>query len=167
MCKDHQVSGKITASFPVFSSSVSPSPRKETSLNNDNPPKASLSILIAEDDPVSRLFLARMLTKLGHNVQSVADGQKVLDLLESTEPFDLLLTDIKMPHVDGVDLSRKLRSSGRYQHRLDLTIIAITAYSAPGDRGKYLQAGIDDFLPKPIDGRLLQMILDQQSARHQ
>lgn len=161
MRKDDQFAENFSSPSPHSASVPAPSSTKGVTPGCDDPPCRSLSILIAEDDPVSRLFLARVLNKLGHNVHSVANGREVLDLLKSRERYDLLLTDIKMPLVNGVDLSRILRSDRRYHHRLDLIIVAMTAYGAPGDRANFLKAGMDDFLPKPIDGRLLKIMLDQ------
>lgn len=161
MSKDYPFSESFSLFSPASSSLSATSSTKSVTPGCDDPSRSSLSILIAEDDPVSRLFLARVLNKLGHNVHSVANGREVLDLLESRERYDLLLTDIKMPLVNGVDLSRILRSDRRYHHRLDLIIVAMTAYGAPGDRASFMQAGMDDFLPKPIDGRLLKTMLER------
>lgn len=131
------------------------------------PPHTPLSILIAEDEAISRLFLSRVLTKLGHKVRSARNGQEVLDILGEHEIFDLLLTDIQMPEIDGVELTRILRSSLRFSHRLELPIIAMSAYAMPGDRETFLQAGMDEYLPKPLDSKLLEIMLEQFSGKYQ
>jgi CheY-like chemotaxis protein len=129
--------------------------------------KAALSILVAEDESISRLFLARFLATMGHRVVTAKNGQEVLTVLESSEPFDLLLTDIQMPIVDGVELVRVLRNDQRYHHRHALSVIAMTAYGTPGDQEAFLHAGMDEYLPKPIDGRLLKVMLEQITRQHQ
>ena len=87
--------------------------------------------------------------------------------MQDNESFDVLLTDIKMPQIDGVELSRILRSSEKFSHRNGLSIIAMTAFARPGDKDVFLKAGMDDYLPKPIDGRLLEIILEQVSGKSQ
>ena len=159
--------------------SVSPSPSgfqtssfctasgQSVSTRSEEPPHHPLSILVAEDEPISRLFLSRVLAKLGHVVRTAKDGKEVLEILQDKDAFDVLLTDIKMPQIDGIELSKILRSSEKYRHRNTLSIIAMTAFAMPGDKELFLKAGMDDYLPKPIDGRLLEIILKQVSGNPQ
>lgn len=147
--------------------SPSASGGKAVSLRSEEPPRNSLSILIAEDEPISRLFLSRVLAKLGHEVKSAKDGQEVLDILNENEQFDILFTDIKMPQLDGIELSRILRTNNQYRHHSGLSIIAMTASATPSEKESFLKAGMDDYLPKPIDGKLLEIILGKMSGRSQ
>lgn len=140
---------------------------KTVATGNEEQDRPSLAILIAEDESISRLFLARFLATLGHRVATAKNGQEVLTLLESSEPFDLLLTDIQMPLVDGVELVRILRNDQRYRHRHTLSVIAMSAYGTPGDHEAYLHAGMDEYLAKPIDGRLLKVMLAQITGQPQ
>lgn len=134
---------------------------------NEDTPRNALSILVAEDETVSRLFLSRILMKLGHEVTSAKNGREVLEILQHNDTFDVLLTDIRMPQLDGIEVSRILRSSKQFRHRLGLPIIAMTALRKQDDKNMYLKAGMDDYLPKPIDGRLLKIILDQVARKLQ
>ncbi len=135
-----------------------------TTKTEDSPP-LSLKILVAEDEPISRLFIAKVLTKLGHDVKSVKNGKEVLDLLAQKESFDALFTDIQMPELDGMELANILRSDRTYQAIAQFPIIAMTAYAMSGDRETFLKAGMDDYLPKPIDPKLLEIILEQIGAK--
>jgi len=155
----------VSPSRGVQNNSPGTAGTKSVSTRSGEPPRRALSILIAEDEPVSRLFLSRVLAKLGHEVRSAKNGKEVLEILQDNESFDVLLTDIKMPQIDGVELSRILRSSEKYHHCNGLSIIAMTAFAMPGDRDIFLKAGMDDYLPKPIDGRLLEIILEHVSGR--
>lgn len=140
---------------------------KTVTTGNDEPPDNSLTILVAEDESVCRLFLSSILAKLGHEVRSAKNGREVLELLLGREKFDLLLTDIHMPQLDGVSLAGILRSDRRYRRHAGLPIIAMTAYTGPEARERFLQAGMDDYLPKPIDGRLLEILLARLTAQAQ
>ncbi|SHO42805.1 response regulator [Desulfopila aestuarii] len=161
------VSNTVSPSHGVQKNSPGTASGKTVSTRSEEPPRRSLSILIAEDEPISRLFLSRVLAKLGHEVRSAKNGQEVLTILQDNESFDVLLTDIKMPQIDGVELSRILRSSEKYSHRNGLSIIAMTAFARPGDKDVFLKAGMDVYLPKPIDGRLLEIILEKVSGKSQ
>jgi len=134
---------------------------------NEDTPRKSLSILVAEDETVSRLLLSRMLMKEGHEVTSAKDGREALEILKNNDAFDVLLTDIRMPQIDGLEVSRILRSGKQFRHRAGLPIIAMTAFSKQDDKNMYLKAGMDDYLPKPIDGRLLKIILGQVAGKLQ
>lgn len=106
-------------------------------------------VLVAEDCPDNQRFIVRVLQKAGAEVVTVFDGQaawqKALEAQDRGEPFDIVLTDIQMPRIDGYDLARRLREAG-YSGR----IIALTANAMPGEREKCLAAGCDDYLSKPI-----------------
>jgi len=132
---------------------------KTVTAGDCEPSDGSLTILVAEDESVCRLFLSRILAKLGHEVRSVKNGREVLELLLGGEQIDLLLTDIQMPLIDGLELAGILRSDKRYRRHAGLPIVAMTAYPSPGAREQFLKAGMDDYLPKPIDGRLLELLI--------
>ncbi|WP_195724333.1 PAS domain-containing hybrid sensor histidine kinase/response regulator [Paenibacillus monticola] len=121
-------------------------------------PHHSLSILVAEDDPVNRLVLTRMLKSLNYQVEVAENGIEVLRRLEHKN-YDLILMDVQMPLMDGIEVTRKIRQSeGSIRHT---PIIAITAYALHGDREKCLSAGMDDYIPKPIRMEELQLFLEK------
>jgi PAS domain S-box-containing protein len=122
---------------------------------SDLPP---MTILLVEDNAVNRLFLRRALVTAGHKVGEAEDGKHALAKLGET-PFDLVLMDIQMPEMDGVEATRLIRS-GKYG-RADIPIIALTAYAMKGDREKFLENGMDGYVTKPVDfGELARVIAE-------
>jgi CheY-like chemotaxis protein len=107
-----------------------------------------LHVLLVEDNPVSRRMLTLVLTKRGHSVVQAEDGQAALEAL-SRGKFDLILMDVEMPNLDGLDATRAIRemesTSGAH-----IPIIAMTAHAMEGDREMCLEAGMDDYVSKPI-----------------
>ncbi|GFK92790.1 Autoinducer 2 sensor kinase/phosphatase LuxQ [Fundidesulfovibrio magnetotacticus] len=110
----------------------------------------SWRILITEDDAVTRLTLKRLLEKAGHSVSVAEHGADALRILEQ-EQFDLILMDIQMPVMDGMEATRAIRFNDRFEAIREIPIIAITAYAMTGDREKFLDAGMNDYISKPVD----------------
>ena len=110
----------------------------------------SLRILLAEDDPTNQYTTQKLLERVGHTVSLAENGQQVLDLLKAQD-FDVILMDIRMPVMDGVEAARIIRSSTDPGVKKDIPIIALTAHAMQGDREKYLEAGMNDYLAKPVD----------------
>jgi CheY-like chemotaxis protein/HPt (histidine-containing phosphotransfer) domain-containing protein len=116
-------------------------------------PPRRLSVLVAEDNDVNRKVIARLLEKQGHSVVVVTDGSEAVQAVESC-PFDLVLMDLQMPSMDGLQATAEIRK--REQSRGGhLPIIALTAHAMKGDRERCLQGGMDGYLPKPILPRQL------------
>ena len=105
-----------------------------------------LRILLAEDHPVNRKLARVMLERAGHRVVAVKNGQAAIEALER-EPFDLILMDVQMPEMDGLTATRLIRERPEWA---DLPIIAMTAYALKGDRERCLEAGMNDYVSKPI-----------------
>ena len=103
-------------------------------------------VLVVDDDRVNRMLLTRSLEREGHSVRCAENGIEALELLRD-DPCDVVLLDIVMPELDGLEATRQIRerygSSGP-------TIIAMTANAMEGDREECLAAGMDDYLSKPI-----------------
>jgi len=108
----------------------------------------SADILIAEDHPVSRLVIEKLVSSLGYHVEVVNDGECALCALREKR-FDLLLTDCLMPHVDGYELARRVRASDSEWSRLP--ILALTASVLSREEHACFAAGIDEVLIKPVD----------------
>ncbi len=106
------------------------------------------NILIAEDNPLNQQFIAYFLEKSGHRITSVTDGQAVLDALEK-ENYDIILMDIHMPRLNGTEATKQIRKSDAPYK--EIPIIALTAYAIDGDRERFLEAGMDDYIAKPVD----------------
>ena len=112
-------------------------------------------ILIVDDDMRNSFALSKLLSDKGIIVSIAQDGQKALDLL-AEEAVDLILMDIMMPVMDGYETTRQIRAQQKFT---GLPILALTAKAMKGDREKCLEAGANDYLPKPIDvDRLFSML---------
>lgn len=126
-----------------------------------------LKVLVAEDNLVNQKLVRRLLEKAGCEVAIASNGQEALELLESGQhfsgeegDFDLVLMDIQMPVMGGVEAVGILRnreaSSGRH-----IPVVALTAHALPGHREQYIEAGMDEYVTKPIDtGRLFEVMAD-------
>lgn len=122
------------------------------------PPKASITlqgrILLAEDSPDNQRLIAFHLRRAGADVELADNGRIALEKLSAAwkrgMPFDLLITDVQMPEIDGYELAQTLR-----QHEDNIPIVALTAHAMSDDRAKCEAAGCDDYLPKPIDRHCL------------
>ncbi|MFP4392803.1 MAG: ATP-binding protein, partial [Desulfohalobiaceae bacterium] len=138
-----------------------------------------LHILLVEDEPSNQVFIQKLLQNHGAQVSLAADGEQALAML-AQESFDCVLMDVQMPVIDGVEATRRIRaaearrqntedsgqesedkqpsSTSRFSsspisqsRRARIPIIALTAYAMSGDREKFLEAGMDDYLAKPVD----------------
>jgi two-component system sensor histidine kinase/response regulator len=111
-------------------------------------PSRKLRVLLAEDNRVNQQLVIRLLEKRGHSVAVVGSGPDVLDLWQR-EPFDVILMDVQMPVMDGLETTYALRDreSGTGRH---IPILAMTAHAMKGDRERCLDAGMDDYVSKPI-----------------
>lgn len=119
------------------------------------------SILVVEDNTFNRLLLEELLTSWNHLVTTTENGEQGLLLLEE-QRFDLLLLDIRMPGIDGIELASRVRSREAQNNRPPLPIIAVTADADATTREQCLAAGIQDVLPKPVSpARLAEVIAGQ------
>ena len=123
---------------------------------NENKPEFTLlkgRVLAADDAPDNRLLLSALLNKFGLDVTMVENGQLVLDMLRDRE-FDLILLDIQMPVLDGLDTIKQLHAQN-----YNKPVIALTANTLKEDRELYEKAGFSDFISKPIRFQILNRIL--------
>lgn len=123
----------------------------------------SLSVLVVEDHPINQLLASRMLEKWGHKVHLAENGQEALDrLIAHQDTFDLILMDMQMPIMGGLEATAKIRQMAPFK---GLPIVAMTANAMLGDREICLEAGMDDYLSKPILAKDLEEKLHQLLAR--
>ncbi|MEO8875200.1 MAG: response regulator, partial [Polyangiaceae bacterium] len=108
-----------------------------------------LKLLVAEDNVVNRKVLLAMLSRLGHEVTLTNDGQEAWDALQ-TQSFDLLLTDIEMPGLTGLELAQRIREREKSQGARPMRIIGATAHVGESERQQLFDAGIDGHLGKPF-----------------
>ena len=110
----------------------------------------SLNILLAEDNPVNQKLAVTILHRRGYHVTVVSNGQEALDAIAASQ-FDLVLMDMQMPVMDGMEACQHIRAMQAAGTLAPLPIIALTANAMSGDRERYLQAGMDGYISKPID----------------
>jgi len=120
-------------------------------------------VLVVDDDPVTRLATRRMLEKMGCQVVLAQDGREALSRLDEMD-VNCILMDIQMPEMDGVTATKHIRSSPEFKDKADVCIIAMTAYAMRGDRDKFIAAGMDDYLSKPVDSSSLLFVLQKNLA---
>jgi signal transduction histidine kinase/CheY-like chemotaxis protein len=134
--------------------------RERAVMRDERPadPNAPI-VLVVEDSPVNRLVAVRVLERCGYRVHVVNDGREALDAL-STQVYDVVLMDCQMPEVDGYEATRelRLREQGGKRHT---PVIAMTAHAMTGDRERCLEAGMDDYLAKPVRSQALVEVLER------
>ncbi|WP_237559910.1 PAS domain S-box protein [Desulfohalovibrio reitneri] len=124
-----------------------------------------MRVLLAEDNRVNQLMTRRMLERHGHSVLTASDGDEALDIL-ARERVDLVLMDISMPRLDGLEATRRIRRGGAV---LDpsVPVVALTAHAMTGDREEFLAEGMDAYLAKPFEWEDLAWVLADLSPRRE
>jgi PAS domain S-box-containing protein len=115
-------------------------------------------VLLAEDNPTNQKVALAILKKLGLSADAVADGSEALKSLESI-PYDLVLMDVRMPVMDGLEATRQIRDPNSAVLNHDLPIVAMTANAMRSDQEQCLAAGMNDFVPKPVTPQELRQML--------
>jgi len=127
-----------------------------------------LRVLCAEDVRTNQIIVSTLLENMGHDIRVVENGLQALHAL-STAAYDLVLMDGRMPMMDGEQAARLIRSGGSEDYRVldpGIPIIALTANASDHDRARYLAVGMDGFLSKPVDERLLYDQIEKTIAQH-
>jgi CheY-like chemotaxis protein/HPt (histidine-containing phosphotransfer) domain-containing protein len=117
-------------------------------------------ILLVEDNATNQLVLMKILEKLSYRAEAVDDGREALNILAEKD-YDLILMDCQMPELDGFETTRVIRSGGAGVRKPNVPIIALTANALTGDREKCIEAGMDDYLTKPVDSSALAETLEK------
>ncbi|QAZ66584.1 PAS domain S-box protein [Solidesulfovibrio carbinolicus] len=125
-----------------------------------------LLLLLAEDDAVSLMSFARMLEKAGHEVDVAENGAEAA-AMAARKTYDCILMDVQMPVMDGVAATRAIRENAALGDRAATPIVAMTAYAMAGDREKFLAAGMDDYVSKPVDAKELERVLARVTGHGQ
>ena len=113
------------------------------------------SLLIVDDNPENLKLILMVLASCGHELVTATDAIQALHAIERRMP-DLILLDLQLPGMDGLELTRRLRANAKTR---SIPIVAVTAYAMKGDEDKARDAGCDDYLVKPIDKRLLREVV--------
>lgn len=118
-----------------------------------------LNILLAEDHPINQKLILSLLKKKGHNLNLVTNGKDVLDIL-SRKDFDAVLMDVQMPGMDGLEATRRIRDPSSDVRWHEIPIIALTARALKEDKEKCIEAGMNDYISKPLKKEKLFKVLD-------
>ncbi len=121
-----------------------------------------LRILVAEDNAVNQMVISAMLEQLGHNCELACDGLEVVAMVQAST-YDLVLMDIQMPNLDGLAATHRIRALEG--SAAEIPIIALTANAMVEDREAYIEAGMDDHVPKPVEARELARAIARVLAR--
>jgi CheY-like chemotaxis protein len=120
--------------------------------------KHSARILLAEDNPVNQKLAQMVLTKAGYQVEVANNGLEAVEkYTKAPEAFDLIFMDVQMPQMDGMKATKAIRDKGFET----VPIVAMTAHAMKGDREKCLEAGMDDYIPKPVKRELVFEMLEK------
>ncbi len=120
----------------------------------------SLKILICEDEKINQKLFKRLLVKQGHEVAIAENGIQAIDILKENK-FDLILMDIQMPMMDGLSTLSVIRN----ELKLEVPVIAVTAYALKGDRERFMSAGMNEYISKPINIREFYEKIDRVSQK--
>lgn len=115
------------------------------------------SILIVDDNPVNLKLIRILLVGEGYNVHTAGDAEEALRILQDLRPR-LILMDIQLPGIDGLELTRQLKANPLTR---DIRILGLTAYAMKGDEEKIMAAGCDGYIAKPIDTRTLPRVIER------
>lgn len=136
----------ISLPLKVLASRAKETGKKDIESYADN----KLHILVVEDDEASLFSMKVMLKKLGHEVFLAMNGEEALHTMTS-EKLDLVLMDIQMPVMSGIEATRAIRNGTAGRDKAGIPIVALTAHAMAGDRERFLSAGMDDYLAKPVN----------------
>ena len=146
----------LQATSPSFPTPVQAAPPPPT------PWAQGRRVLLVEDNPLNQEINAQLLRLLGLEVEVAEDGLQAVARLSQSTHFDLVLMDVQMPRMDGLEATRRVRQLPEHRHT---PIIALTANAFAEDRQNCLEAGMDDFLAKPVDPQALAQALQRQLSR--
>jgi CheY-like chemotaxis protein len=118
----------------------------------ERPPARPVHVLIAEDNRINQMLIRSMLQKHGHTAEVVENGRQALEAV-MTRDFDIILMDMQMPEMDGEEATKAIRALPSAKSKLP--VLALTADVMTEHRARYIQAGVDDVVAKPIDWRVL------------
>jgi len=128
-------------------------------------PQVSMRVLVAEDNRINVMLATALLKKMGHVVDTAGNGRQALEAL-AAKTYDLVLMDVHMPDMDGLEATRRIRQAETAGRRKSRTpIIALTASTLEGDRQICIDAGMDDFLAKPLDPNALKAVFEKHGPR--
>lgn len=150
------------ASVPTKGLMPTPHSQNIAYPRGDSPAKLMGHALIVEDNAINRTVQETLLKRLGLTTQMVVDGQEAVDAITSGQAFDLILMDMQMPRLNGLEATKRIREWEIENQKAPSRIIAITANAYEDDRRHCLEVGMDDFIAKPIIFSDLQRVLSKR-----
>ncbi|GAB6112303.1 PAS domain-containing hybrid sensor histidine kinase/response regulator [Desulfomicrobium salsuginis] len=145
---------RVDLPFAVADARVEPAPSPDGLTATGR----SVRVLLAEDDKINQIATSALLKKMGHSVSVAENGQQALELL-AREEFDIILMDIQMPVMTGLEALKAIRTHPDHAAFRDIPVVALTAHAMVGDRENFLEQGMDAYLSKPIGIRDLDSII--------
>ena len=125
-------------------------------------------VLLAEDNQINKKVAMSILKKLGYSADGVGNGKEAVEALELI-PYDIVLMDIQMPELDGIEATRIIRDPSSKVKNHNIPIIAMTAHSMKGDKERCIKSGMDDYISKPVDinqiGKMLKKHLSLKKSK--
>ena len=157
-----------TVRFHILVQAPSPSsggrPPEEERPPREDHPLSGLRVLLVEDNALNLKVLREFLQEQGHGAVGAASGREALAALER-ERFDVVLMDMQLPEMDGMEATKRIRGGRCGVNAPDIPIVAVTAYAMQGDRERFLDAGVDDYLAKPITVKELKGVLARVAGK--
>lgn len=148
ICSSEGRGTTVSFSLEVFvENEYQEKPQKQTPLLSGD--VGGKRILVVEDEKINAMVISAMLKKLDHQVEVVTDGLQALEKVREKN-FDCVFMDIQMPELDGVETTQAIRSTAMAVDR-NIPIVALTAHAMKGDRERFISAGMDDYLAKPVE----------------
>jgi CheY-like chemotaxis protein len=143
----------LSRSGGVATSTIRPVAQTAETVAEQESSLPPLRILLAEDNEVNQMVAVKLLQKRGHEVVVVGTGREAVTAIES-QTFDVVLMDVQMPEMDGLAATAAIRVAEQNTNR-HVPIVALTAHAMKGDRERFLDAGMDDYVSKPIQAKEL------------
>jgi signal transduction histidine kinase/DNA-binding response OmpR family regulator len=138
-----------------------PTPGLVTKHSVADESKGKIRILLAEDDKTNQKVALHILKNLGYQADIVSNGQEAVNALE-TVPYDLVLMDVNMPEMDGLAATKTIRNPDSKVLNHQVPVVAMTALAMKGDRNRCLEAGMNDYVTKPVDGQEVRRAIENQ-----
>jgi len=150
----------VLVEMPPDAESADSSASNRTEANAEGGGRKSLKTLVVEDDTSNAKMLVKILRRMNHRATIATDGKEALACIQKN-PYDLIFMDVQMPVLDGFAATRAIRHDPEFKHVAGIPIVALTAHVLAGYREKCLEAGMDDYLTKPLKVDALKEVISK------